>query len=132
MLFRGWSRVHNECCDDGKNLLPKSEMQVPRVCRPRGQPRAWVPGKQLEKVVDEASELRRSGVAQQGIIRGDTAQSGTVDLFDESVGPINAPDMRTKTDAGSNPLRSSSRESRQQPERRREVGRLRHTLDNRV
>jgi hypothetical protein len=72
MLFRGWSRVHNECRDDAKNIFPKSEMQIPRVCRPWGKPWAWVPGKQLEKVVDEASKLRRSVVAQQGIIRGRT------------------------------------------------------------
>jgi len=54
----------------------------------------------LEKVVDEASKLRRSVVAQQGIIRGSTAQSGTVNLLDESVGGINAPYMRTKSAVG--------------------------------
>jgi hypothetical protein len=32
MLFRGWSRVHDECRDDGKNVFPKSEMQIQRVC----------------------------------------------------------------------------------------------------
>jgi hypothetical protein len=54
----------------------------------------------LEKVVDEASKLRRSVVAQQGIIRGSTAQSVTVNPFDKSVGAINAPYMRTKSAVG--------------------------------
>jgi hypothetical protein len=38
-------------------------MQILRVCRPWGQLRAWVPGKQLEKVVDETTKLRPSGFA---------------------------------------------------------------------
>ena len=74
-------------------------MQILRVCRPWGQLRAWVPGKQLEKVVDETTKLRPSGFAQQSIIRGGSAQSDTVDPFDDSVGAINVPDMRTKTGA---------------------------------
>jgi len=75
-------------------------MQILRVCRSWGQLRAWVPGKELEKVVDEATKLRPSGFAQQGTIRGGSAQSGTADPFDDSVGAINVPDMRTKTGAG--------------------------------
>jgi hypothetical protein len=44
--FRGWSRIHNECPDDFKNLFSEREMQIPRVRKPWGQLRAWVPGKQ--------------------------------------------------------------------------------------
>jgi hypothetical protein len=53
----------NECSDDRKNLFSESKMQILRVCRPWGQLRAWVPGKQLEKVVDETTKLRPSGFA---------------------------------------------------------------------
>ena len=98
--FRAWSRIQNECSDDRKNLFSGSKMQILRVCRPWGQLRAWVPGKQLEKVVDETTKLRPSGFAQQGIIRGGSAQSDTVDPFDDNVGALNVPDMRTKTGAG--------------------------------
>ena len=42
----------------------------------------------MEKVVDETTKLRPSGFAQQGIIRGGSAQNDTVDPFDDSVGAI--------------------------------------------
>jgi hypothetical protein len=86
----------NCCALDSFRLSTVSSPQIeeePFKCRA-------TPGKQLEKVVYEATKLRRSAVGQQGIIRGGSAQSGTVNLFDESVGAINGPDMRTKTDAG--------------------------------
>jgi hypothetical protein len=80
--------------------IHKETVVILRVCRPWGQLRAWVPGKQLEKVVDETTKLRPSGFAHQGIIRGGSAQSDTVDPLDDSVSAINVSDMRTKTGAG--------------------------------
>jgi hypothetical protein len=74
-------------------------MQILRVCKSWGQFRAWVPGKQLEKIVDEATKLRPGGFAQQSSIRGGSAQSGTIDLFDEDVCSINLPDMGSRNGA---------------------------------
>jgi hypothetical protein len=58
-------------------------MQILRVCKSWGQFRAWVPGEQLDKIVDEAAKLRPGGFAQQSSIRGGSEKSGTVNLFDE-------------------------------------------------
>ena len=75
----------NECSDDRKNLFSESKMQILRVCKSRGQFRAWVPGEQLDKIVDEAAKLRSCGFAWQSTIRLGSEQSGAVDLFDEDV-----------------------------------------------
>ena len=85
---------------DCKNLRSESEMQIPRVCRPWGQLLARVPGKQLEKVVYEATKLRPGGFAQQSSIRGGSAQSGTADPFYEDLCFVNLPDMRAREGAG--------------------------------
>ena len=86
--FRVRSRIHDECSDDCKYLCSEREMQILRVCKSRVQFGAWVPGEQLEKVVDEAAKLRPGDFAQQSGIRSCSEQSGTVDLFDEDVRSI--------------------------------------------
>jgi hypothetical protein len=93
------SRIHDERSDDCKNLCSEREMQILRVCKSWGQFRAWVPEKQLKKVVDEATKLRPGGFAQQSSIRGGSVQSGTVDLFDENVRSINLPGMGSRNGA---------------------------------
>lgn len=94
------SRIQDECSDDCKNLRSESEMQMPRVCRSRGQLLARVPGKQLEKVVYEATKLRPSGFAQQSGIKGGSAQRGTVDFFDEDLCSVDLPDTGARNGAG--------------------------------
>src|SRR5947209_19444290 len=83
--FRVRSRIHDKCSDDCKNLCSEGEMYVLRVCKSWGQFRAWVPGKQWEKVVDDATKLRPDGFAEQSSISGGSARSRSVDPCDEVV-----------------------------------------------
>jgi hypothetical protein len=70
MLFRGWSRVHNECRDDAKNIFPKSEMQIPRVCRLWGKPWALgtrqAVGKGRRRSIETAPQSCRPATHNQG------------------------------------------------------------------
>ena len=45
MRLRSWSRIQHERLYDSKDFKSEREMQIPRVGKPWGQLRTWVPDK---------------------------------------------------------------------------------------